>query len=361
MADIAFRPNWASPPGETIRAVLHAKGVGIDVFRLEIGLDESQTANLLAGVLPVTPVIARSLAKSVGSTAHFWLERQRQYQDSLEELAAAAPGLVEWSATFPVKKMIESGWLPKPYAKSDVAFELLDYFDIGSVGEWRKKYPVRLGLAKFRTSEAFQNDIPTTLAWIRRGELLAEDIECAKWDRESFSTSLRELKPLSKIEDPKKFLPVLQRECASYGVAVIVSRSIPGCAASGATLMLSEHKALLLLSARFLSDDQFWFSFFHEAGHLVLHGDEPHIEHEGALTPKQEAEANRFAEKIILEPGGEAILKAIRVSPFSIARLARQCNVSAGVIVGQLQHQERISPKLFNRFKTRYTASSFTL
>ncbi|MDE3105919.1 MAG: ImmA/IrrE family metallo-endopeptidase, partial [Acidobacteriota bacterium] len=356
-----FRPNWASPPGETIRAVLYAKGMDIDVFRLEVGLDERQTADLLAGVLPVTPIIARSLAKSVGSTAHFWLERQKQYRDSLEELAASEPELVEWSATFPVKKMIDSGWLPKPYAKSDVAFELLDYFDIASVGEWRKKYPARLGLAKFRTSEAFQNDIPTTLAWIRRGELLAEDIECAKWDREGFSTGLRELKPLSKIEDPKKFLPVLQRECARHGVAVIVSRSIPGCAASGATLMLSEHKALLLLSARFLSDDQFWFSFFHEAGHLILHGGEPHIEQESALTPEQEAEANQFAEKIILDPGGEAALKAIRVSPFSIARLARQCNVSAGVIVGQLQHQGRISTKLFNRFKTRYTASSFTL
>jgi HTH-type transcriptional regulator/antitoxin HigA len=141
----------------------------------------------------------------------------------------------------------------------------------------------------------------------------------------------------------------------------VVTRSIPGCAASGATIMLRPDKALLLLSARFLSDDQFWFSFFHEAGHLVLHGDEAHIEHEGASTPKQETEANEFAEEIILEPAGEAALKTIRVSPFSIARLARQCNVSAGVIVGQLQHRGRISPKLFNRFKTRYNPGSFTL
>src|ERR1035437_7161553 len=102
MTDIAFRPNWASPPGETIRTVLHAKGVSIDVFRHEIGLDESQVANLLAGVLPVTPVIAKSLAKSVGSTAYFWLERQKQYRNSLEELAAAEPELIEWGATFPV-------------------------------------------------------------------------------------------------------------------------------------------------------------------------------------------------------------------------------------------------------------------
>jgi HTH-type transcriptional regulator/antitoxin HigA len=361
MADIAFHPNWASPPGETIRAVLHAKGVSIDVFRHEIGLDENQAAALLAGVLPVTPAIAKSLAKSVGSSPHFWLERQKQYRDSLEKLAAAEPELLEWVASFPIKKMVDAGWLPKPYAKGDVAFELLDYFDIESVAEWHKEYAARLGLAKFRTSEAFQNHLSTTLAWIRRGELLAGDVECAKWDRESFSASLQELKLLSKIEDPKEFLPVLQRECAKHGVAVIVTRSIPGCAASGATIMLSKDKALLLLSARFLSDDQFWFSFFHEAGHLVLHGGEPHIECESDLTSKQEVEANQFAEKIIMEPAGEAALETVTINPFSIARLARQCSVSNGVIVGQLQHRGRISAKLFTRFKIRYSASSFTL
>ena len=361
MADMAFRPNWASPPGETIRTVLHNKGVSVDSFRLEIGLDESQMAALLAGVLPVTPAIAKGLAKSVGSTAHFWLERQKQYRDSLEELAATDPELVEWCATFPVRKMIDSGWLPKPYSKSDVAFELLDYFDIESVEEWRKKYPTRLGIAKFRTSIVFQNDVPATLAWIRRGELLAEDIECAKWDRESFSANLRELKVLSKIEEPKEFLPILQRECARHGVAVVVTRCVPGCSASGATLMLAEDKALLLLSARFLSDDQFWFSFFHEAGHLVLHGNEPHIEHDSSSSSKEEAEANQFAENIILEPENPTSLAAASVTRFSIARLARKCNVSAGVIVGQLQHCGRISPKVFNRFKTRYSSSSFTL
>lgn len=361
MAEMMFRPNWASPPGETIRTVLHNKGVSIDSFRHEIGLDESQVAALLAGVLPVTPALAKGLAESVGSTAQFWLERQRQYRDSLEDLAAADPELAEWCATFPVKKMIDSGWLPKPYSKSDVAFELLDYFDIESVEEWRAKYPTRLGIAKFRTSAVFQNDIPATLAWVRRGELLAEDIDCAKWNRESFSDNLRELKALSKIADPKEFLPILQRQCARHGVAVVVTRCVPGCAASGATLMLAEDKALLLLSARFLSDDQFWFSFFHEAGHLVLHGSGPHIEHDCHSSSKEEAEANEFAENILLEPEGRAVLKVASVTRFSIARLARKCNVSAGVIVGQLQHSGLISTKVFNRFKTRYSSDSFTL
>ena len=95
MANIAVHPSWASPPGETILAVLHAKGANLDVFRDEVGLDKTQASELFAGVLPITPLIARSLAKSLGSTARFWLERQRQYGENLKQLAAVEPELSE--------------------------------------------------------------------------------------------------------------------------------------------------------------------------------------------------------------------------------------------------------------------------
>ncbi len=352
---------WASPPGETIRALLHAKGVSINTFQDEIGLNEHQTADLLAGVLPVTHVLAKTLAQTVGSTSHFWLERQKQYVLSLERLAAAEPGLREWTAAFPLQKMIESGWLRKPSTKAESAFELLDYFDSESVEEWRDKYSSRLGLTRFRTSEVFDNDISTTLAWIRRGELLAERLNCAPWNREQFLSNLPALKKLSTEPDPKLFLSILQEACARCGVAVIVARGITGCAASGATMMLSEEKALILLSARFLSDDQFWFTFFHEAGHLILHHGEGHIEAQGASSKDHEDEANAFALKLLLGENGEDELRALPLNAFAIARLARRCGVSKGVIVGQLQKRGRISPKLFNKLKARYKAESFNL
>ena len=360
MPDLTPSYLWASPPGETIRALLQAKGVSISVFQNEIGLNERQTTDLLAGVLPVTRLLAEGLAETIGSTSHFWLERQKQYTTSLERLAAAQPELQEWTASFPLRKMVESGWLKKPYTKSDSAFELLDYFDIESVEEWRERYPERLGAVKFKTSEAFTNHLPTTVAWIRRGEILADGIACAPWDGDGFLQMLPTLKRLSKLPDPGDFLPLLQASCAQCGVAVVVARSIVGCAASGAAFMLSEDKALLLLSARFLSDDQFWFSFFHEAGHLVLHHGEAHIECDGGSTVKQEDEANAFALEILLGKSGPQALQKLPINAFAIARFARQCGVSTGVVVGQLQ-RSRISPKLFNRFKNRYRAESFSL
>ena len=123
---------------------------------------------------------------------------------------------------------------------------------------------------------------------------------------------------------------------------------------------LASGRVLLLLSARFLSDDHFWFSFFHEAAHLVLHGAELRIEGEGLSGASiQEGEANEFAQRIILEPEGEAALRGLPINKFAIARFARKCGVSPGIIVGQLQNRDRLSPGRFGAFKTRYRAADF--
>jgi HTH-type transcriptional regulator/antitoxin HigA len=361
MADSTFRPNWASPPGDTINSVLQAKGLSLDAFMKAMGLADREASGLLSGAVAITPSIAASLSKAVGSTARFWLERQKQYQTSIKELNLMTPDLAHWVSTFPLKAMIDSGWLPRPASKDDAPFELFDYFAVSSIKEWKEKYLVRLGKTQFRTSEAFENNIAATTAWIRHGELLADAMPCKAWNPKGFAESLRGLKALTKENEPSIFIPQLQQECAKHGVAVVIARCAPGCAASGATCMLDDNRALLLLSGRFLTDDQFWFSFFHEAGHLVLHGKEPHVEEKNSSSPEREAEANFFAQSVILDPEGDQGLSSLAVNKFSISRFARRCDVSPGLIVGQLQNRKKVSPTTFNNFKIRYKASDFIL
>jgi HTH-type transcriptional regulator/antitoxin HigA len=361
MANSGFQPNWASPPGDTIRIILHAKGLSFEAFGQQLGLRQSDVSKLIAGIIPVDRSLAERLVESVGSTARFWLERQKQYQQALEQLAAAEPGLQEWSATFPLKKMVDAGWLNKPLHKSDAPFELLDYFDVSSVDEWKERYVSRLDVTHFRTSASFEDNPASTTAWLRYGELRAESTQCASWNRHGFTQSLLEIKQLTKEPDPKVFIPALSQMCAQVGVIVVVERCVEGCSASGAAYMLDTGKALLMVSGRFLSDDQFWFSFFHEAGHLLLHGDMTNIDAGEYTTPQKEDEANQFAQNLILSPMSEQEFSSIPVTKFSIVRLAKRCNVSPGLIVGQLQHRKRISRKLFNKFKVRYQAGSFSL
>jgi Zn-dependent peptidase ImmA (M78 family)/plasmid maintenance system antidote protein VapI len=359
MPEPTFQPNWACPPGETIAAILKARALPFHWFCEQVGLAERETLCLLQGKHPIDSALAVRLSATIGSTPRFWIHRERKFQSNLKALEARRPVLEQWFRTFPVSKMREMGWLPRQRGGNGVVFELLDFFAVSSIEEWQERYVSRLEQTKFRTSASIQNSVSATTAWLRRGEMVAEEIHCQSWNKRTFQRCLTELKPLSKEASPRKFLPELQKECAKHGVAVVVERCPTGCSASGATLMLEYKRALLLLSARFLSDDHFWFSFFHEAGHLVLHGESLNIEAQCSLPSEREVEANLFAQKIILAPEGEDALRSLPINKFSIGRLAKRCGVSPGIIVGQLQNRDRVSPSRFNGLKVRYKVADF--
>jgi plasmid maintenance system antidote protein VapI len=360
MTEPAFQPNWASPPGETILSILRARDIPVYRFSELVGLAEHEALRLLSGKYPIDSDLAKRISAKLGSTPRFWTERERRYQSSLKTLALRRPELEQWFRSFPIAKMREMGWISKFANHTEAPFELLDFFAVSTVAQWKDEHVSRLERIKFRTSSTFENGTTATTAWLRRGELVAQEVSSKNWNPEGFRKCLRGLKSLSMEPSPRAFLPRLQTECAKYGVAVVVERCPSGCAASGATLRLESGRGLLLLSARFLSDDHFWFSFFHEAAHLILHGAELRIEGEGLSgTSTQEAEANQFAQKIILEPHGESELKALPINKFAIARFARRCGVSPGMIVGQLQNKKRLSSGRFNAFKTRYKAADF--
>jgi HTH-type transcriptional regulator/antitoxin HigA len=360
MAEETFRPNWASAPGETIQAIISARRFSMTHLQASLAMHECELNSLLTGDLQISSELAKRLADVFGSTPRFWLERDKQYHASVKALQLSAPELHRWARTFPLNEMVKAGWLSRP-SNGEAASELLEYFGVSNLPEWRESYQARLRRTKFRTSESFENAVGSTTAWIRHGEIIAEEMKCGGFDKEGFRKSLQQLKLLTLEKNPRVFIPELQQECAKHGVAVVVARCVSGCAASGATHLLENGTALLLLSARFLSDDQFWFSFFHEAGHLLLHTYEACVEEKEAESTAIEDEANVFAQEIILDPLGKDELMALEPNKFSIARFARRCRVSTGLIVGQLQHKNKIGHSSYNAMKVRYSVKQLSL
>jgi len=146
---------------------------------------------------------------------------------------------------------------------------------------------------------------------------------------------------------------------------VVVARAPKGCRASGATRFLTPDKALIVLSFRYRTDDQFWFTFFHEAGHLILHAEDAlFLEDESEVTAAEEAEANEFAARILVPMAFLPELMILRPGVKEIVGFARKIGVSPGIVVGQLQHLGRVKRDRLNGFKRRYrwaTASMVTL
>jgi Zn-dependent peptidase ImmA (M78 family) len=132
-------------------------------------------------------------------------------------------------------------------------------------------------------------------------------------------------------------------------------RTPVGCAASGATRFVSSNKAMVILSFRYLSDDHFWFTFFHEIGHLLLHkANLTFIDGEESLSNKMEKEANDFSERALIPESRRDELMDLKAARESIIRFAYSVGVSAGIVVGQLQHHKIIGPNQMNFLKRRF-------
>jgi HTH-type transcriptional regulator / antitoxin HigA len=119
---------------------------------------------------------------------------------------------------------------------------------------------------------------------------------------------------------------------------------------------LTPTRPMILLSFRYLTEDQFWFTFFHEGGHLILHGDRCLIlEGDATLTAAEEGEANEFAANTLIPPESQAELLRLPINGRAVMRFARKVGVSPGIVVGQLQHRGLLGQNQLNNLKRRFT------
>jgi plasmid maintenance system antidote protein VapI/Zn-dependent peptidase ImmA (M78 family) len=352
-----FSPDWVSPPGETIATILQERGLTAEEFARAIRSTPREVEQLLDGSQALTSDLAQRLADSLGASAGFWSRREMRYRQDLERLVeeAARAARLNWLDEVPVKDMIGLGWI-KPLADpAALAVAVLRFFGVPSVDSWRSAYREALHPVAFRTSSTFKSEPGAIAAWLRQGEHEAASIRCERWDPEKFKEQLQVIRGLTRERDPKVFLPELRRLCAACGVAVVALRAPKKCRASGASRFLSPSRPMLMLSFRYLSDDHLWFSFFHEAGHLVLHGDKClFLEGDDRLTTAEEEEANAFAATTLIPPEHQPEMLRLPAKAIPVVRFAKKVGIAPGIVVGQLQYLRQIGHHQLNHLKRRY-------
>lgn len=349
-----FSPAWASPPGETIRLLASKKCLSHNRLADALGVSQEELSFLLNGDLPITVNRAKRLAAVLNANERFWLTREDQYR---RDLQAQKEDGRRWASSLPFADMARFGWLQTATSATDKLQAALEFFGVATVDEWRESWlSERAGLTAYRTSPVFAIQSASVAAWLRQGELAAEKLSTAPWSRNDFERLVPALKSLTRVVDPAEFFPQLQQRCAACGVAVVIVRAPKGCPASGAT-RVKKGQAILQLSVRYLRDDSFWFTFFHESGHLLLHEGRLFLEcsDQRELDNQDENEANEFAERILIPPSHEAAFHALPHDFKSIMRFARNLSISPGLVVGQLQHRGLVPPDKLNYLKKRYS------
>lgn len=342
-----YSPAQVQPPGATLAETLEA--IGMTQAELARRADRPvKTVNeIVQGKTELTADTAIQLERVLGVPAGLWLSLERNYRESLAR-ARDRRDLeqhVERLREIPVGAMEKLGWIPHGKDKIERLSNVLSFFGVASVEALEQRAD-----ARFRASRAFQANRIAIGAWLRKGHLEAQKIEVGPWDRDRFTSALAEAKSLA-ASMPDDFASILTRLCAGAGVAVVYVPELPGTRLWGATRWVAD-KAIIQLSLRYRREDHFWFTFFHEAAHVLLHGKkELFVEtaDAGGETDEKEQEADRFASEY-LAPSSQlrAEFAAGAVSAAAVKGFAKRHGVSPGIVVGRLQHEKLLPPTHLN-------------
>ena len=359
-----FAPDWVSPPGETILDLIEERGWTQAELAKRLGYTEKHISQLINGKVPLTDDAALRLERVLGSSASFWLAREAKYREHSARLEAGRmyENSVQWLDELPIKELITNRAIPK--IRNDVKNRpslveaCLRFFGVASPEEWRNYYG---GMqVAFRRSRTEQSDIGAISAWLRLGELQAEKLDGPKYDKTRFESVLKIIRGLT-CESPEVFEPQLQKLLSEAGVVFVLVPSIPRAHVSGVARWLSPTRPMIQLSLYGKTNDKFWFTFFHEAAHILLHAstkeekksvflDDPNMNH--ADNP-QEHEANQWAGDWLIPPRYADSLASLR-SKTLVKTFAKQIGIHPGIVVGRLQHDSLIEPSWMNDLKTSF-------
>lgn len=336
------------PPGRLIAETLAAKGVSQAELARRMQRPAPAINEIVHGRKEITAETAIQLERSLGVPAHVWLGLEAEYrhtkarQDEDKRLARQAPLL----RRFPYAAMARLGWVPRGRTGAEKVSHLLNFFAVSSLDG-----VAHVEAVAYRLSKTHRADPEALAAWLRKGEIEALKIDTRPFESTQVRALLAELRTMTALPS-RQLLPRLTTALARCGVAFVLLPHLPKTHAHGATKWLTPEKALVIATTRGRWADMFWFSVFHEVGHLLLHGRRAtFVEWERGKRNGQEAAADQFAAEHLIPRAHYDNFRTLAPTSARIRAFAREIGIAPGIVVGRLQHDGAIPDSAFNSLR----------
>lgn len=334
-----YRPDYAVPPGETLLEVLADRGMTQVELARRMSRPKKTINEIIKGKAALTAETALQLEIVLGVPAGFWLDRESRYREALArharlgELTAEAERVL----AFPYPALAKLGFVPATRRPEDKVEPLRSFFGVDALASLDSLYT-----SAFRVARTKQPSSGALMAWLRIGELRAQHLQVADFDQMLLREQIPVLRSLTLL-DPTEAGQRLHEIMVRCGVRLVYVPHLDNTFAHGATRWFSG-RPLVQLSARGKYEDIFWFSLFHEIGHILCGHSrrEVLIAWDGKdLKDEQELEADRFAADTLIPPSAYETLKRHRpYSEAAVRGFATESGVCPGIVVGRLQNDE---------------------
>ena len=367
-----YKPETTSHPGLTVVDYLDSFGWSQRDLARRTGITPKTISEICNGKSSISPYTAILFEKVFKRPAHFWLSLQQLFDEveARNKLEATIDDWNEWAKKFPLAEMKRFGWFDEDVKTANVN-SLLNFFGVSTPKSWNSVWEA--ANVSYRQTRKFKTTPEAISAWVRATELMAAQLESEvtlkEFNDDYLRSCINQFRSFTRLKVDKA-IPEIQSLCASAGLLVVWVPELKHTGISGSARWLTDKKPLIALTLRYKTDDQMWFTFFHELGHILLHRKEKMFILDNAaedmgdhvIDPpmqEREEEANRFASDTLIPP--DLLMSFISKNNFdsdSIREFSQEIGIGPGILVGRLQREGVIARHQGNMFKQNLSWTS---
>lgn len=338
-------------PGETIADVLENRGITQNELALRAGVTAAYVNKVIKGEKDISAKFAMGLEYALGVHKSFWLNLQADYDAEYLEVVENETVREDELKLIPhldeiCKYFVKKKEMPKALNDTERVIwlrHILGLSNIASVYEIAEE-------GTFKMEKASDIDEAVLGAWIRLCQKKCE-FHCTenRFDPSEISVLLDKLKILMKEEISFDAVGNLMKE---YGIDFAVVPSFKGASADGFVSYSTNGTYKMAIALKSIYADRFWFTLFHELGHIV-NGDVPkrYDYLDNGLDEKEEMSADEFALMNLID--SKEYCSFADKGDFSIECInafATVQNIPPWVVLGRLRREKRINHYFYNAY-----------
>lgn len=331
---IEYNDTVAFHPGYYIKEIVVESGLTQEDFAKRLDTTPKNLSLLIRGEQSLSIDIAMKLSRMIGTSVNYWLNLQNAYDALIAEFKSQEELIEERKVFdfFDYKYFRENYGLPDlPRKKDEQIKALREFLNVATLTVFTKRDMA----VSFRSSTESLEEASTvkanTMVQIATNKALA--VEAPKFNKKKFEEAVQYALTLTKNHN--EFYPLIRDAFREAGVVFVIMPNLSGSKINGATKKIGDNIMLMVNDRRFYSDS-FWFTLFHEIGHIINGDYGISFEKESG---EQEFAADLFAEdSLIPREQYRDFVASGRFGLNDIIHFADSINRDPGIVLGRLQN-----------------------
>lgn len=334
---IEYNNKVAFHPGYYIKEIVEESGLTQEDFARRLGTTPKNLSVLLRGDQTLSIDIALKLSRMLGTTIAYWLNLQQSYDEKLAEMQCDE----ELKKEREVFKLIDYNYFRDNFGLPNIPRQIdeqikhvREFLSVSSLTVLEEK---NLAVSFRSYSETLsKSNIVNANAMVQIAVNKTLKREAPKYDKKKFEKAVEFA--VTQTKNHATFFPEIRERFEEAGVVVVALPNLKNSGVNGATKKV-DGKIMLMVNDRRHYADTFWFTLFHEIGHII-NGDLGI-----SFSDEKEDEANSFAKNMLIpEDKYKEFLNSYEYfNEHSIREFADEIDRDPGIVLGRLLNEKKVS------------------